>query len=176
MWVFCIDVSLLIFASSQEFSVVRENDIDRVATEEYIQIQEFSKLRSKSNHQVLNLPAVQLPDQPSRPFGAGSIRPGDLDFQSLIEMRRQHQTKHATTGVRKQQSNSVDTLRSNILQRFHGALRAAQDDTAVGTGLERGARWRAPAAGGREGLVDGVRAPQLAAGNDHCNLMTMDLR
>ncbi len=40
-----------------------------------------------------------------------------------------------------------------------------RDDTAVGTGLERGARWHAPAAGGRNGLVNGVRAPELTAGN-----------
>jgi hypothetical protein len=139
--------------------------------EEYIQVREYSKLRLKYDRQV-NLPAVQLPDQSSRPFGAGIVTPGDLDFQALVEMRRQHQTKHAMTGVRKRQSNSRSTIRSNILQQFHSALRAAQDDTAVGTGLERGARWRAPAAGGRDGLVNGVHVPELAAGNSANAAMT----
>ena len=36
---------------------------------------------------------------------------------------------------------------------------------AAGTGLERQARWRTAAPGGRDGVVNGARLPEPAAGN-----------
>lgn len=56
-------------------------------------------------------------------------------------------------------------MRANIIREFHYALKEAQDEAAVGSGVERNVRWRAPAPGGREGVIDGVRAPELAAGS-----------
>jgi hypothetical protein len=46
------------------------------------------------------IPAIQLADDPSRPLDHGVMQYGDLDFEILINMRRQHQTKQAATGVR----------------------------------------------------------------------------
>jgi hypothetical protein len=47
-------------------------------------------------------------------------------------------------------------------------LKEAQDDVAIGTGAYRSWRWtdnRVPAQGGREGVIRGVVAPEMAAGN-----------
>jgi hypothetical protein len=87
----------------------------------------------------------------------------------LINMRRQHQTKQAATGVRtkkfKADSSHETTMRGKIIREFHEMLKEAQDDVAIGTGADRGRRWtdnRAPAPGGREGIV---AAPEILAGN-----------
>jgi hypothetical protein len=99
---------------------------------------------------------------------------GDLDFEMLINMRRQHQTKQAATGVRtkkfKTDSSHNTTLRGKIIRELHEMMKEAQDDVAVGTGADRDRRWtasdnRAPAPGGREGIIDGVPAPDILAGN-----------
>jgi hypothetical protein len=79
---------------------------------------------------------------------------GDLDFEMLVNMRRQHQTKQATTGVRtkkfKTDSSHETTMRGKIIRELHEVLKEVQDDVAIGTGADRGRRWtdnRAPAPG-----------------------------
>jgi len=76
--------------------------------------------------------------------------------------------KQAATGVRTRKtdvSNTTGSLRGQVVQAFHCALRKAQDQSAVGTGVERQLRWRAAAPGGRDGIVDGERILALANGN-----------
>ena len=134
-----------------------DSDImEDVISNEYIQTQQF--LNS------LILPAVQAPAVPTRPLGYGTQTYEDLNFDTLINMRRRHQTKQAMSGVhtRLSKTTSDDTptsLRRQIIQQLHAALKEAQDDVAVGTGSERRERWMAPAPGGRGNL------PALAAGN-----------
>ncbi|KAK6966381.1 hypothetical protein R3P38DRAFT_2816383 [Favolaschia claudopus] len=60
----------------------------------------------------------------------------------------------AAVGVRTRVGDSPDSekakdrsLRQQLIRKFHLALKEEQD-TATGTGLERAARWRAPARGG----------------------------
>ncbi|KAF8150905.1 hypothetical protein B0H34DRAFT_156021 [Crassisporium funariophilum] len=96
----------------------------------------------------------------------------DLDFEMLVDMRRQHQTKQATTGVRtrkfKEISSNETTMRGKLIRELHEALKEAQDDVAIGTGANRRDRWtdnRVPAPGGREGVIDGATAPDALAGN-----------
>ena len=117
-----------------------------------------------------SLPAVRIPDELTRPLGHGELKSNDLDFEMMINMRRKHQTKHAASGVRtKKVKVSHSTMRSHILQEFHQALKEAQDDHSAGTGVERVARWvgqnREPAPGGRGGVINGDKAPDLLAGN-----------
>lgn len=97
----------------------------------------------------------------------------DLDFEMLINMRRQHQTKQAAIGVRtkkfKTNSSDATSVRGKIIRELHEVLKEAQDDVAIGTGADRGRRWtdhnRVPAPGGREGVIKGVAAPEISAGN-----------
>ena len=116
-----------------------------------------------------SLPVLRIPDEPSRPFGQGGLRPDDLNFEMMINMRRAHQTKHAATGIRTKKSKPTDgSIRGHILQKFHEALKEAQDERGAGTGLERVARWheREPAPGGRNGVINGTSLPDLPAGNE----------
>ncbi|KAJ6580061.1 hypothetical protein DFH09DRAFT_1275779 [Mycena vulgaris] len=82
----------------------------------------------------------------------------------LVELRRRHQTIQAARGVRIQILDSsksdraqAESLRQQLTRKLHLALKEEQD-LAVGTGLERGARWRAPAPGGRGGNVPGLKS------------------
>jgi hypothetical protein len=131
-----------------------------------MRVQEVSQLHNISIH------AIQLADDPSRPLGHGAMQYGDLDFEMLINMRRQHQTKQAAIGVRtkkfKANSSDTTTIRGKIISELHEMLKEAQDDVAIGTGADRGRRWtdnRVPAPGGRDGLIKGVAAPEISAGN-----------
>ncbi|KAJ3546027.1 hypothetical protein NMY22_g2201 [Coprinellus aureogranulatus] len=64
-----------------------------------------------------------------------------FDFETLVELRERHQTHQAATGI--------------------------CDDKGIGTGLARYKRWRwrVPARGGRECIVEGGEAPELSAGS-----------
>jgi hypothetical protein len=123
--------------------------IEEVISNEYSQIQAIQT-------QILRwpLPPLQLPDEPtSNKIGHGTLSFEKLNFDTLIQMRRQHQTKQAAQGVQTKVSNPVNKdnsthLRNEILREMHSALKEAQDESAVGTGLERQQRWRAPAPGG----------------------------
>jgi hypothetical protein len=95
-----------------------------------------------------------------------------LDFEMLINMRREHQTKQAAIGVRtkkfKADSSDATTIRGKIIHELHEILKEAQDDMAIGTGADRSRRWndnRVPAPGGRDGVIKGVAAPEISLGN-----------
>lgn len=65
-----------------------------------------------------SLPVVRIPDELTRPLGHGELKPNDLDFEMMINMRRQHQTKHAASGVRTKKVKVSDntTMRSHICE------------------------------------------------------------
>ena len=151
-----------------QFSIIDDNELEDVVSDEYKHIQEVSRLHN------ISIPAIQLADEPSRPLGHGTIQHGDLDFEMLINMRRQHQTKQAAIGVRTKKfkansdSSYATMICSKIIREFHEVLKEAQDDVAIGTGADRGWRWidnRVPALGGRRGVIKGVAAPELSACN-----------
>ncbi|KAG6905164.1 hypothetical protein DXG01_004460, partial [Tephrocybe rancida] len=98
------------------------------------------------------LPALRAPDEPAQPLGRGNIDFDSLDFHALINMRREHQTKYAATGVRTWKDTGNDnehssdgipkeSIRRKLIREFHEALKEGQDAQAVGTGVERSARW-----------------------------------
>jgi hypothetical protein len=122
-----------LITASQNFSFVDQETKDQVIGEEFIEVQKLTTLATSKIH----LPQLQLEDKPSKAFGYGSVTSSDLDFKLLIDMRRQHQTKQAFTGVRKRQLNHTSTMRMAIIQEFYGALKEAQDDTASGTGVKQ---------------------------------------
>lgn len=135
---FDIQFELTIVIYRQEFSVIDDDELEEAVSDEYARIQEVAQLRN------IPIPAVQLPDCPSRPMGHGAIQYDDLDFEILINMRRQHQTKQAATGVRtkkfKADSSQETTMRGKIIRELHETLKEAQDDVAIGTGADRGRR------------------------------------
>ena len=151
----------------QQFSVIDNKELEEVISDEYARIQELSRLQN------LSIPAVQLvADEPSRPLGHSTMQYSDLDFEMLINMRRQHQTKQAVTGMQtkkfKEDSGHETTMRGKFIHKLHETLKEAQDNVAIGTGADRRGHWtdnRAPAPGGHEGIVDGVAAPEVSAGN-----------
>lgn len=68
---------------------------------------------------------------------------GDLDFEILITMQHQHQTKQAVTGMhtknfKADSSQSETTMHGKIICELHQTLKEAQDDVAIGTGGDRG--------------------------------------
>lgn len=95
-----------------------------------------------------------------------------IDFDYLVDLRRRHQTIQAARGVRTRAVDSSTgkakeaSLRQQLIRKLHLALKEDQDqDLATGTGLERSARWRAPAPGGRGGKVAGSQPTAPVAGN-----------
>lgn len=70
-----------------------------------------------------------------------------LDFTSLFEMRKLHQTRQAALGVRTNQDLSSvrpDTTYQQLTRRFHQALREHQDSCASrpAPGAKRNERWQ----------------------------------
>ena len=120
-------------------------------------------------HLLTSLPPLVLPDDSVKPMGHGMLQYTGLDYKTLIKMRRKHETKQAATGVRTRsqtsETNKTASLHGQIVQEFHCAIRAAQDELAIGTGVERQLRWRAAAPGGRDGVIDGQKAQNVASGN-----------
>jgi hypothetical protein len=104
-----------------------------------------------------------------KPLGRGYLQYEDLDYEMLVSMRRQHQTRQAALGVRnkkpKEKGDRTVSIRRQTIVQFHEALKAAQDEIAIGTGKEREARWRQSARGGTRSLTDGLAAPVPASGN-----------
>ncbi|KAL1661458.1 hypothetical protein GGF50DRAFT_61078 [Schizophyllum commune] len=99
----------------------------------------------------IELPALQLPDSPSQIiFGTpGGYEPHELDLDSLVRLRQQHQTKQAADGTRTRSAPAHDSestsderasLRAQISERLRDCLRQ-NSEIAQGTGKERLARW-----------------------------------
>jgi hypothetical protein len=109
---------------------------------------------------------LKIHTQTNKPFGHGTIQLSDLNLSALVKLRSVHETEQAKKSVRKGDAkvNVKDTICMKVIKEMHAALKEVEDK-AVGTGLERGARWRAPALGAREGIIDGVAALALASGN-----------
>lgn len=150
----------------QEFSTIAYDKLEEVISDEYTCIQEVSQLPN------IPIPAAKLADKPSQPLGCSAVQYGDLNFEMLINMRAQHQTKQAATGMHtkklKMDSSQEMTICGKIIHELHETLKEAQDDVTIGTGADRGRRWtdnHAPAPGGWNGVINGFMAPETAAGN-----------
>ncbi|KAF8207331.1 hypothetical protein K438DRAFT_1962263 [Mycena galopus ATCC 62051] len=121
---------------------------------------------------VDNLPALSATEV-SKPLGQGSATAQSLNFDHLVDLRRRHQTIQAARGVRTRtvdsgnaQKEKEQSLRQQLIRKFHEALKEdSEQGKATGTGLERAARWRASAPGGRGGNVPGSQPNRSVAGN-----------
>ena len=84
-----------------------------------------------------------LTKETSRPL---SLSTGGLDFSTLVELRRLHQTRYAAEGVRTRDavvSNRHESVRCKLIRELNALLRQ-EGNRAVGTGQDRKLRWHAP--------------------------------
>ncbi|KAG6916064.1 hypothetical protein DXG01_008589 [Tephrocybe rancida] len=128
-------------------------DINEEDEEEYL-AQEQRDLEAA----LTSLPAVQIADELEQPLGRGTVDFDSLNYKMLITMRREHETNYAAKGIRTRKDkdseageddNNKKSLRWKLIREFHDALKEGQDDHAIGTGMERDARWH----GGSNGTL-----------------------
>jgi hypothetical protein len=116
---------------------------------ERMKIEEYQK---KTRKFLVALPPVQDPfteatehHTRSKPFGLGNLST-NVDFTSLVSLRRQHQTRQAAAGVRTQQLSPTEAvpqttrIRQKILRELSQVLKL-EEDVAPGSGVERNTRW-----------------------------------
>lgn len=154
---------------------LEDDEMDEAFSEDAEQISHV--LSMCGNEVVASLPPVDIDEHNNCPFNAAD--PSNIDLSVLTTLRFQHQTKQAATGVRTSKlSHSKDfdetapsgkkelTDRQAILKGFSEIIRE-QGEKGIGTGADRLRRWseRNPAPGGRLSNINGVEAPELAAGN-----------
>jgi hypothetical protein len=152
----------------------------QITEEDYSQIAEFLQT---ARYSAATLPNLRTLAEPARPSHVSSTFFDHLDFSELVTIRRAHETKYAAAGVRTQMhqhdaaqaaeaSNTTETsrasLRHKIIRQMNAVLREQQEQ-GVGTGLERQARWKSSAPGGRSGeeasaLSGNAANAELAAG------------
>ena len=107
---------------------------DEVNVEEHNVIQEA----------LFQLPLLNAQLETEQPFGRGTLRLADLDLTHLVDLRRSHETQYAKKGLRTLQRKDLPSMddeksaQRELLREFHRSLK----DVRVGTGLERGARWK----------------------------------
>ena len=106
-------------------------------------------------------------DEIAQPFGFGgtNVDVQSLNFEMLVNMQHQHQTKQADKGVRtrgemQQEDNTEVSVRRQIIHRFHKVVKAEQQNGPC-IGVNRSIHWRVPAPGARDGLINGASASNL---------------
>ncbi|KAJ6459147.1 hypothetical protein C8R47DRAFT_1028273 [Mycena vitilis] len=129
-----------------------------VSADDYMRIQEFQQVDEDLEEEILGeefttlrdtmaslaaLPAVQLPSEPSKPFGHGtSTTFATLDFKALIRQRTAHQTREAAHSARVKTTADGDdetddipvpkeSTRRQILRKYHELLKESDQTRAV---------------------------------------------
>ncbi|KAI1783947.1 hypothetical protein LXA43DRAFT_902571 [Ganoderma leucocontextum] len=97
--------------------------------------------------------AAKTQDSASDPTGTSTVDALSIDLSELVRLRRAHQTRQAARGVRTRgqpeecdapEGSEADATRTRqkLLAKLREILKSKLgDDVAVGTGLERAARW-----------------------------------
>lgn len=129
-----------------------------------------------------NVWAQSLPDVHDRnePVSISQLDLASLCYDALVRRRFQYQTVQAAKGVRVKANPKLlerdETLgassvkppaseRESLRIRLNGIIQEhVRTERGVGTGLEREHRWRQPARGGRDGVVNGIIVEGPAAG------------
>lgn len=100
------------------------------------------------------LPPVSLVStcEPSKSFGQRNTTVEDLSFDTLVALRRYHQTKQAATGVRTRAKSlqPSTSLRRKIIQEFQDVMHEYKDYASTAAGQDRIARWQDKADSGLE--------------------------
>lgn len=91
------------------------------------------------------LAPLQLPDEPSRPFGQGAHSFGDLDLTAVVKQRYDHQTLHAANSVRtrgisaSEEAQKEISVRRRLIQELQAIISSTNE--AKAGGLDRQSRW-----------------------------------
>ncbi|RXW14025.1 hypothetical protein EST38_g11830 [Candolleomyces aberdarensis] len=159
---------------AEEYIQLRNEDPQEEENEEKGLEEDFMRIRAFNNIE-LNPPQL---DEPTKPLGLGQATFDNLDFSSLVTLRRQHQTEQAAKSARTRvalASNSLDnsvtnstdqidlatrmaTLRKDITQTYNNILKANKN-YAHGTGLGR------KYGGGEDGGDEPNRSGAAVTGN-----------
>ncbi|ETW83150.1 hypothetical protein HETIRDRAFT_107270 [Heterobasidion irregulare TC 32-1] len=106
---------------------------------------------------IAQLPPIDVPPKPCHAFDFHYSLVDNLNFTTIIDIQRVHQTCRAAQGVRKNAVLEVsssgsekvakETLQRQIIREMQGLL-LQQEDRGIGSGLERKERWKALASRG----------------------------
>ncbi|KAI0309338.1 hypothetical protein OF83DRAFT_1179744 [Amylostereum chailletii] len=127
------------------------------------------------------LPGIQAPPEPLLTSDFTHLLSSHLDFSHLVTIRRLHESRRARDGVRKSLTQvlasdsahladnpegKTESTRRQLINGFNIVLREQQGNLkAIGTGLERSARWRNNTSTEPANTVSGNSAnAELAAG------------
>lgn len=107
---------------------------------------------------------------PSEYTNLSAIPSTELDLETLVTLRLEHQTEQASSGVRhdarqaeKEASDPTRRVKRLLLERYKDILRD-RDEVGISTGSDRAQRWRHAAPGGRDGIVDSTQSKAPTAG------------
>ncbi|TFK77245.1 hypothetical protein BDN72DRAFT_953706 [Pluteus cervinus] len=140
-------IALLVGDMEKIQSICPDEDIEKLAAEERTEINAvMNEISDAAAHTTDNL-VGQVPMQSTF---------SDIDFSGLINTRRRHETLEAAMGVRARgkdvEGDKEDTEddekkpklseRQEMIKQIHEKLKLYNKDRGVGTGLERGARWK----------------------------------
>lgn len=142
-----------------------EDEADDIVAEDRRNIREALKFR---------IAPICAPDEITQPLGYGATEPDytSISLDTLVEWRLNHQTRQAANGVRvkKGPSNSKSpqeiSARRQLIRGFHQVLKEEEQERGICTGSNRNLHWsRTPAAGGRDGEINGAAALAPSNGN-----------
>ncbi|PPQ84235.1 hypothetical protein CVT24_004308 [Panaeolus cyanescens] len=165
-------VSVLADDASRAFALAEEDETSELkkmadADAEHVQLLQQELQNIRRNIAVPHVTTSHL--EPQKPYGLGGLLVDSLGLSTLVSLRKQHQTRHAALGIRTRipmtsKCKEAESTRAEIRREMEAVLKQYQDVQGIGTELERSHRWRAPAPGGRDAIMDGEAAPQLRAG------------
>ena len=136
--------------------------------------EEHARLSLLVNKRI-QLPALVLEDEISEPYDLRTVGTGNCDFSVLVELRRSHQTQHATEGVRTRDAAETnrpsESVRCKLIREMNALLRQDQN-RAPGTGQDRKLRWETPAQG-KTGSAPGHLQPTPVPTGNSANAATV---
>ncbi|KAG2145165.1 hypothetical protein DEU56DRAFT_899942 [Suillus clintonianus] len=138
----------------RKFAEDEDEDDTEICAHEFAQIEH-----------CLSLPAVRLADNLSKPMGLGTFPIQALDIDALVRIRSNHETEQAKKGIRTGRAQLNDIAgnvlseRRRLIREFQVVLKE-QQGRAIGTGLERAARWteQVPQAGNSANAANAAKA------------------
>lgn len=95
-----------------------------------------------------DIPALNLPDEVSKPHDQLELDFGSLDFSSMVEIRRQHETRYAKLAVRTRGTDSDQdptaedekSIKKQFLREYRDILKEEQAQ-GLSTGKNQQDRW-----------------------------------
>jgi len=146
---------------SAAIALPNDADVDEANADDATQIADVLSTIHRGAH-AITVPVIQDHERQNPFISADASR---IDLSLLVNLRLEHQTKQAFTGIRTSQApHTTETgkemsERQRILKEFSSIICEA-GERGVGSGLERTARWRNPPTGQNgNAAVNAIAAP-----------------